>query len=265
MKKHILITLIAVLATTMTVNAQSLLDEGFESGSFNPLISFETIGSFSSSPGIVSNTNFGSSKAFSFGKSVCAASCFNSYVTTLVINFSVPTLVENISWKEMEIGGNWGSQGQLLLDDGLYASDALGALPVNSGVADVVPRLKSFSINQTVTSIKLRVNDITSASEIILDDLQINYRTATVGILESTFTHHITVYPNPTDGNVTINLPESLSEFIASLYDLNGKLIQQSTYKNTKTFELNLNVQPGIYFLTINSENKKATIRLIRN
>jgi hypothetical protein len=91
------------------------------------------------------------------------------------------------------------------------------------------------------------------------------YSVTTVGILENTFGHDITVYPNPTYGIVTIDLGENLSEFIVSLNNVNGKLISQSTYKNTKMFDLNLNVQSGIYLLTINSENKKATIRLIKN
>jgi hypothetical protein len=91
------------------------------------------------------------------------------------------------------------------------------------------------------------------------------FSVTTVGILKNTFANDIIVYPNPTDGIVKIDLGETLSEFVVSLNDLNSKLISQSTFKNTKMFELNLNVQPGIYLLTINSGNKKATIRLIKN
>ena len=86
-----------------------------------------------------------------------------------------------------------------------------------------------------------------------------------VGILENTFSNDIIVYPNPTDGIVKIDLGETLTEFMVSIMDVNGKLVRQSIYKNTKMFELNLNVQPGIYLLTINSGNNKATIRLIKN
>ncbi|MDN5355878.1 MAG: hypothetical protein PWQ43_820 [Rikenellaceae bacterium] len=91
------------------------------------------------------------------------------------------------------------------------------------------------------------------------------YEVTTFDILESTFSNNITVYPNPTDGILKIDLGENLPDFVVSIIDVNGKLIRQTTYKNTKMFELNLNVQSGIYFLMINSENKKATIRLIKN
>lgn len=157
------------------LSAQSIINEGFESGSFNPFISFQTVGSYNSAPGIIENNNFGSTRAFSFGKSSCSSSCFDNYKTTLIITFPAPTYVDSIKWKEMEIVGNWGSQGQVFLDDVVFAGATLGAMPVNSGVPDASPQLKNFSVNQTVTTIKFVVNDITNASEIILDDLQITY------------------------------------------------------------------------------------------
>ncbi len=173
--KKIYLLLIIFSSIILELNAQAIINEGFESGSFSPFISFQTTGTYTSAPGIINNTNFGSANAFSFGRSTCASSCFNNYVTTLIITFPAPTYVDSIKWKEMEISGNWGSQGQVLLDDVVFAGATLGAMPVNSGVPDATPQLKNFSINQMVTTIKFEVSDITNASEIILDDLQITY------------------------------------------------------------------------------------------
>ena len=173
--KKIYILLLAFSCIAIELNAQMVLNEGFESGVFNPAISFQSTGSFSSSPGIINNTDFGSTKAFSFGKSTCGSSCFDAFKTTLIVTFPEPIFIESISWKEMEIDGNWGSQGQVFLDDVVFGGAALGAMPVNSGVANSTPQLKNFSINQMVTTIKFAVNDISSASQIIIDDLQINY------------------------------------------------------------------------------------------
>lgn len=159
----------------VAINAQTVLNEGFESSNLNPAISFQSTGTFLSPPGIVNNTNFGSTKVFSFGKSICGSSCFNNYKTTLIISFPSPTMVDSIIWKEMEIAGNWGSQGQVFLDDVVFGGATLGALPVNSGVPNSTPQIKAISINQMVTTIKFLVNDITSSSEIIIDDLQIKY------------------------------------------------------------------------------------------
>ncbi len=87
----------------------------------------------------------------------------------------------------------------------------------------------------------------------------------TVGILENTFDNNIVVYPNPTNETVKINLGETLNEFTVTINDMNGKIISQSNYKDTEMFEMNLNIQSGIYLLAINSGKKKATIRLIKN
>lgn len=155
-------------------NAQIIINEDFETGTINPMISFQSVGGFSTAPGVKNNTSISGNNVFGFGKSVCGSSCFDSYKTTLVITFNSPTFVTSIAWKEMEIGGNWGSQGQLFLDNIAFGGSTLGALPVNSQIPDASPRIQNYTINQTITTIKFVVNDITSASEIIIDELQIS-------------------------------------------------------------------------------------------
>jgi hypothetical protein len=91
------------------------------------------------------------------------------------------------------------------------------------------------------------------------------YAVTTVGILENTFRNNIRVFPNPTGGILSVDLGESLAEFHITIIDTNGKIIKEENYQNTQEFELNLNVQSGIYLLMIRSENAKATIKLIKH
>ena len=91
------------------------------------------------------------------------------------------------------------------------------------------------------------------------------YTVTNVGIVENSFDTNITIYPNPTDGIVNVDLGEILTEFTVKINDISGKTISHSTCKNTGMVEINLNVQPGIYLMVIKSGNKKATIRLIKN
>jgi len=86
----------------------------------------------------------------------------------------------------------------------------------------------------------------------------------TIGIPESATDNEIAVYPNPTDGKVRVNLGEMQDEFTLSIHDTNGRLISQANYKQTKELEINLDVQPGIYILTIDSESTKTHIRLVK-
>ena len=91
------------------------------------------------------------------------------------------------------------------------------------------------------------------------------FQFSTISIIENALNSDIMVYPNPTNGLIKIDLGEFLSDFTVSINDESGKLISQSTHKETKILEINLKIQPGIYLLTINSRNKMATIRLIKN
>ncbi|MEZ5069908.1 MAG: LamG-like jellyroll fold domain-containing protein [Bacteroidales bacterium] len=90
------------------------------------------------------------------------------------------------------------------------------------------------------------------------------YQVSTVGFLENTFETDVTVFPNPTNGQVTIRFGTSLPEFSATLSDLNGKVIRTSTHRNTDSFEWNVPEPSGVYLLTIASDTNIASVRLVK-
>jgi hypothetical protein len=159
-------------ATPTPTPPEALLREDFEDGVLDPRISVLTTGSFSYGPGIKSVTAFGSQMAFGFGRSTCSASCFDGYVTRLLISFSTPVFVSSFSFKEMELYGNWGSWGMLFVD-GSQLPDIFGRLPSNDGQADSTYRTKLMTLNGPVTQIEFRVRDITRSSEIFIDDIEV--------------------------------------------------------------------------------------------
>ncbi len=172
MKKLIIILVFCFLNKSNVVFGQQiLLSENFESGVLNPLITEHSNGTYNSNPGIQSNTNFGSTMAYGFGRSTCPANCFSTYTDTLTITFPSPTFVDSIKWSEMELLNNWGSQGTIYLDGILLSGSIMGALPVNNHIPDNVPRYQAYLVGQCVTIIKFIVVDITNLSEITIDDL----------------------------------------------------------------------------------------------
>jgi hypothetical protein len=172
--------------TVVIQSSDILLSENFEGSTLDPRITIQTTGTFSSPPGIKNITNFGSKKAFGFGLSTCAASCFDGFVTSLIITLGGPTYVSKISFKEMELFGNWGSIGRLYVDGDpltpnttptFYNLDCalvdFGRQPCNDGQADITFRTHTFTINKVVSVVEIKVGDITSASEIFIDDLSL--------------------------------------------------------------------------------------------
>ncbi|HUM33547.1 MAG TPA: T9SS type A sorting domain-containing protein, partial [Bacteroidales bacterium] len=90
------------------------------------------------------------------------------------------------------------------------------------------------------------------------------YPITNVEIFENNLSKNIKIYPNPFKNIVKIDLGETMFGIIVSIYDLNGNVINKFNLDNTKTFELNLSLPNGIYFLNINSQNKNAIIKIIK-
>jgi hypothetical protein len=152
-----------------------ILSEDFEDSALDSRVSIQTTGSFNSSPGIKSFTGFGSSKAYGYGLSACGLSCFDNFMTRFRITLSSPTYVASVSFKEMERLDNWGSYGFVYLDGVRLTTQSIdfGRIPPNDRQADSTFRSRVFTIDRIVTVIELRVTDITSLSEILIDDLEV--------------------------------------------------------------------------------------------
>ena len=74
-----------------------------------------------------------------------------------------------------------------------------------------------------------------------------------VGIAENGKPMIINVYPNPTFGNITIDLAKQQSELQVTLYDMYGKLVYLNNYQDSKLIEFSFDAPPGIYYLDLKS------------
>jgi len=153
----------------------AILFEDFEDGIFDSRITIETVGTFISQPGIKDITNFGSSRAFGYGKSTCLVNCFDNYVTDFKIILPESTYISAVSFKEIELYDNWGSKGKIYLDGNPITEEGqdFGRSPSNDWEADTEYRSRNYLIDQFVTTIELKVADITQKSEIFIDDFGI--------------------------------------------------------------------------------------------
>lgn len=96
-------------------------------------------------------------------------------------------------------------------------------------------------------------------------DTSICYAFTTVGVVDNTFNHDIVVYPNPTNGKVTIDLGYNYDEITLTVTSLNGQIIKQTDHKNQQVLELDLDVSEGIYLVSIVSYNRMAILKLVKN
>jgi hypothetical protein len=72
------------------------------------------------------------------------------------------------------------------------------------------------------------------------------------------------VFPNPTNGHVSLDLTQCKDAIELKVMDLNGKVIHSMLYQKNQLIDLNFEGPAGIYLLSIESGDKKAVIRLIK-
>jgi subtilisin-like proprotein convertase family protein len=76
----------------------------------------------------------------------------------------------------------------------------------------------------------------------------------------------VTVYPNPNNGNFTINYDNPISDEIkVDVFDIRGRKIFENTYTNQATFNESIqlnNAESGIYLLRVTDGNRKMVKRI---
>ncbi len=74
------------------------------------------------------------------------------------------------------------------------------------------------------------------------------------------------VYPNPTQGNLKIDLGTNYSHINAKGFDAKGKLVSQKAFNDVQIFDLEIEGVNGVYFVRLEIENGlKAGIEILKN
>ncbi len=83
--------------------------------------------------------------------------------------------------------------------------------------------------------------------------------------IDQHFLESISLYPNPTDGEFTLDLGEFKDNLVITLRDVRGRLLQSNDYKNVKSIEMFIEYPTGMYFVEITSNSENAVLRLVLN
>lgn len=75
---------------------------------------------------------------------------------------------------------------------------------------------------------------------------------------------NIRIFPNPNDGQFTIDLGEEMTEFNVEIRDINGRLILSDNYFNASEVSINLDQPSGMYFVQVNFEGQMKMLRVVK-
>ena len=88
---------------------------------------------------------------------------------------------------------------------------------------------------------------------------------SSIGVVENDFGAALSVYPNPTNGELSISLGELYTGITVELQTITGQVVQTNNYNNTSNIAYNVEGAAGLYLLKIRSgEGKFVTLRVIK-
>lgn len=89
------------------------------------------------------------------------------------------------------------------------------------------------------------------------------FRQSKLDVKKQTFGEKFNITPNPSFGETTITLGATYKTANVIVNDVSGKQIDTFTYSNIDKLKLNTNYTAGLYFVTITSQDKIATLKLV--
>jgi len=120
---------------------------------------------------------------------------------------------------------------------------------------------------QTNASYKPEVNGsyAVELTENKCTDTSLCVEISSLGIIENEIGLDLMIFPNPTTGNLSIDLGNICSQSEISISDIRGKVLEIHSFYNSQKFSLYMPESPGIYIVNIISDGKKAVIKVIKD
>ncbi len=96
------------------------------------------------------------------------------------------------------------------------------------------------------------------------DNVTLKVNNVILGVEENTLSN-ISMYPNPSNGQFTINLGKEYNDVTVEIYNMLGQQISSEKYASAKKIAQNINASAGMYFVKVNiAKEGSNTLRIIK-
>ena len=83
--------------------------------------------------------------------------------------------------------------------------------------------------------------------------------------MDLSFGSEISVYPNPTKGDITLDIGAVYETVYVRVYNISGKLVSMKEYNSQRKIDCQINGDKGVYFLQITSDKgEQARIKIMK-
>jgi len=87
----------------------------------------------------------------------------------------------------------------------------------------------------------------------------------TVGLEELSTNWNATLYPNPSNGSVTINWGKAMANVNIDITDVAGKVIYSKTVQQAASHTIALDQPTGVYYVRLSTENEAVVLKMVKN
>jgi trimeric autotransporter adhesin len=124
----------------------------------------------------------------------------------------------------------------------------------------------SIYVDATAGYFKGKLDDFVIYNEAMTDaEVTTFYNESIItDIPEDTYNQRIVMSPNPTTGSTRIDLGAEYQNVKILIQDVAGRLVRSKEYKSGQVFTITPDEPSGIYFVTVISDHKRATLKLVK-
>lgn len=85
-----------------------------------------------------------------------------------------------------------------------------------------------------------------------------------INLISNEFASEFSYYPNPSNGNIEIEFGKIQPQITIAIKDITGRTIQTEIFKDIGKIPVYLSGKPGVYFILIESLEKSAVIKVVK-
>ena len=90
------------------------------------------------------------------------------------------------------------------------------------------------------------------------------YSLGNAGILENTFGNALKSFPNPTHGEMNIELGANYNDVSVIVRNATGQEVMRKSYSSANSLKLNIPGEAGIYMVEVTAQDKKAMLKVVK-
>lgn len=112
---------------------------------------------------------------------------------------------------------------------------------------------------ENITLLKSQLDD----AQLFYDTMNYTCNQVALGTEELSLENYFRIQPNPTTGTFVIEKENQLGDFEFSISDMAGRVVLSEGVLNSTSTTIHLKEEPGVYLVTISSQEGRTTKRLI--